>query len=540
MILMNKPNNLILYVTSFLSGMTVMAVELACSRLLAPYFSSSQIVWTIIIGLIMISMSIGNMLGGRLADKHKSLSRLYFYIWIASLWIAAIPFVGKYLISGIIGLLLLFVPGGQFVVAGSALSCLIIFALPMALLGMVSPYLVRLGIYDMENSGKIAGKIYAMGTIGSIIGTFIPTFITIPLIGTGKTFFLFAFLLNVVCALYFIFHKKHNIKNVVTSILLLVFLLMPFQDSFAFWKSNIIYESESLYNYLQVSETEDSVILSTNVAFGVQSIYKKDGSLSGYYYEYALMAPFFMDEASFDKDLDVLVLGLGTGTYSKQLKKYFPNSSCDSVEIDEKIAWLAGEYFNLKEDEANIYINDGRSFLETENAGLYDIILADAYQDITVPFHMSTVEFFQSVKKHLKPGGILIVNINMRSGDFEGVPEYLAGTVKSCFNSVYRVDLTNVTNSVLFVSDNPNMLENYERNTRITMSEDHDLYSISRYVGNNISEVEDSDLILTDDLAPVEILGQKSLNKIVEQELEYFRSNLKGKGLKDIMDMLSQ
>lgn len=540
MILMNKPNNLILYVTSFLSGMTVMAVELACSRLLAPYFSSSQIVWTIIIGLIMISMSIGNMLGGRLADKHKSLSRLYFYIWIASLWIAAIPFVGKYLISGIIGLLLLFVPGGQFVVAGSALSCLIIFALPMALLGMVSPYLVRLGIYDMENSGKIAGKIYAMGTIGSIIGTFIPTFITIPLIGTGKTFFLFAFLLNVVCALYFIFHKKHNIKNVVTSILLLVFLLMPFQDSFAFWKSNIIYESESLYNYLQVSETEDSVILSTNVAFGVQSIYKKDGSLSGYYYEYALMAPFFMDEASFDKDLDVLVLGLGTGTYSKQLKKYFPNSSCDSVEIDEKIAWLAGEYFNLKEDEANIYINDGRSFLETENAGLYDIILADAYQDITVPFHMSTVEFFQSVKNHLKPGGILIVNINMRSGDFEGVPEYLAGTVKSCFNSVYRVDLTNVTNSVLFVSDNPNMLENYERNTRITMSEDHDLYSISRYVGNNISEVEDSDLILTDDLAPVEILGQKSLNKIVEQELEYFRSNLKGKGLKDIMDMLSQ
>lgn len=540
MILMNKPNNLILYVTSFLSGMTVMAVELACSRLLAPYFSSSQIVWTIIIGLIMISMSIGNMLGGRLADKHKSLSRLYFYIWIASLWIAAIPFVGKYLISGIIGLLLLFVPGGQFVVAGSALSCLIIFALPMALLGMVSPYLVRLGIYDMENSGKIAGKIYAMGTIGSIIGTFIPTFITIPLIGTGKTFFLFAFLLNVVCALYFIFHKKRNIKNVVTSILLLVFLLMPFQDSFAFWKSNIIYESESLYNYLQVSETEDSVILSTNVAFGVQSIYKKDGSLSGYYYEYALMAPFFMDEASFDKDLDVLVLGLGTGTYSKQLKKYFPNSSCDSVEIDEKIAWLAGEYFNLKEDEANIYINDGRSFLETENAGLYDIILADAYQDITVPFHMSTVEFFQSVKNHLKPGGILIVNINMRSGDFEGVPEYLAGTVKSCFNSIYRVDLTNVTNSVLFVSDNPNMLENYERNTRITMSEDHDLYSISRYVGNNISEVEDSDLILTDDLAPVEILGQKSLNKIVEQELEYFRSNLKGKGLKDIMDMLSQ
>lgn len=537
---MKKQTNLILYITSFFSGMTVMAVELACSRLLAPYFSSSQIVWTVIIGLIMISMSIGNMLGGKLADRYKSLNRLYFYIWIASLWIAAIPFAGKYVISGIIGLLFLFAPGSGLVVAGSALSCLVIFAFPMVLLGMVSPYLVRLGIDDMENSGKTAGKIYAMGTIGSIIGTFIPTFITIPYIGTGKTFFLFALLLNVICIIYFVLQKKRGIKHVVTSILILAFLLMPFHDSYAYWKDNIVYEGESLYNYLQVSETDDSVILSTNVAFGVQSIYKKDGSLSGYYYEYALMAPFFMEEASFDTDLDVLVLGLGTGTYSKQLRKYFPNSSCDAVEIDEKIAGLAGKYFNLGEDEANIYINDGRSFLQTDDAGLYDIILADAYQDITVPFHMSTVEFFESVKKHLKPGGILIVNINMKSGDFEGMPEYLAGTVNSCFRSVYRVDLTNVTNSLLFVSDIPDMLENYERNTRASIPEGHDLYNISRFVGNNAVKVEKSDLILTDDLAPVEILGQKALSRVVEKELEYYRSNLKGKGLKDIMEMLSE
>ena len=122
-----KKNNLILYITSFLSGMTVMAVELSCSRLLAPYFSSSQIVWTVIIGLIMICMSIGNVLGGRSADKHKSLGRLYFYIWIASVWIALIPFVGKYLISGIAGFLMLFLPSGNLVLMGSALSCIVIF-----------------------------------------------------------------------------------------------------------------------------------------------------------------------------------------------------------------------------------------------------------------------------------------------------------------------------------------------------------------------------------------------------------------------------
>lgn len=534
-----KKNNLILYITSFLSGMTVMAVELSCSRLLAPYFSSSQIVWTVIIGLIMICMSIGNVLGGRSADKHKSLGRLYFYIWIASVWIALIPFIGKYLIGLVAGVLMLFIPGSNLVLMGSALSCLVIFSLPMTLLGMVSPYLVKLGIKDTESSGRIAGQIYAMGTIGSIIGTFVPTFFTIPYIGTSKTFLLFALLLNIVCALYFMFSRKKALRNTITAILLLVFILLPFNDSYAFWKSNIVYEGESLYNYLQVEDTDDSVILSTNVAFGVQSIYKKDGSLSGYYYEYALMAPYFIEDMSPKKELDVLVLGLGTGTFPKQLKKYIPNIKTDAVEIDEKIADLAFEYFNLKEDEADVFINDGRSFFSTPDAGKYDIILADAYQDITVPFHMSTVEFFQIVKEHLKPGGILIVNVNMKSGSFTGVPEYLANTVKSIYKKVYRADIIQVTNSLLFISDDIDMLRNYKNNINAQLDENHDLYKISKYIENNLVEMTDDTLILTDDLAPVEILGQKALSEIVNSEVETFRRAIKGKSLSEIFDYLT-
>ncbi len=534
-----KKNNLILYITSFLSGMTVMAVELSCSRLLAPYFSSSQIVWTIIIGLIMICMSIGNILGGRSADKHKSLNRLYWYIWIASVWIALIPFVGKYIIALITGALMLFLPGGQLVLAGSALSSLIIFSLPMILLGMVSPYLVKLGIKDLENSGRIVGQIYAMGTIGSIIGTFVPTFFTLPTIGTGKTFFLFALLLNIVCALYFLFTRKNALRNSITALVLLVLLFTPFTDSFAFWKPDLAYEGQSIYNYLQVEDKEDSVILSTNVAFGVQSIYKKDGSLSGYYYEYALMAPYFLKDMSEDKKLDVLVLGLGTGTFPKQLKKYIPNVTTDAVEIDGKIADLATEYFNLKKEEANVFINDGRSFFLTPDARKYDIILADAYQDITVPFHMSSQEFFKIVKDHLKPGGILIVNVNMKSGDFTGVPEYLANTVKSIFNKVYRADLSVVTNSLLFISDDTDMIENYSRNIEALIPKDHDLYRISRYIKDGLVEMTEASLILTDDLAPVEVLGQKALNEIIRKEIEVIRSGIKGKSLPEILEYLT-
>ena len=530
------------YLTSFLCGMTVMAVELTCSRLLAPYFSSSSIVWTVIIGLIMISLSIGNIFGGRSADKHRDLGRLYFLIWLASLWIAAIPFVGKYVIAGITGLLMFTLPGSALVVTGSAVCCLVIFSFPLVLMGTCSPYLVKLAVTDMENNGRITGQIYAMNTIGSIVGTFIPTFLTIPLLGTGRTFFLFALLLNILCLAFFLTRKKDRVKHVVSTALLLVFLFMPFQNAFAFWKSNIVYEGESLYNYLQVTEDADSVILSTNVAFGVQSIYRKDGKLSGYYYEYALAAPLFRPKAALDSPLDVLVLGLGTGTFSKQLHKYYPNSHSDAVEIDAKIAELAGTHFNLKPEEADIFINDGRMFLDTPDCGQYDVILADAYQDITVPFHMSTKEFFAKAKSHLKPDGVLIMNINMKSGDFQGVPEYLAQTVKTSFSTVYRTDLEQVTNTLLFCSDNPDMLAQFRENAEREIKEGHDLYDISRYVGEHAVEVEGGPLVFTDDKAPVEILGQKSLNRIVQAETEYARKMLAENkdGLKGILRMLQE
>lgn len=530
------------YLTAFLCGMTVMAVELTCSRLLAPYFSSSSIVWTVIIGLIMISLSLGNIIGGRSADKHRDLGRLYFLIWLASLWIAAIPFLGKYVIAGVTGILMFTLPGSALVVTGSAICCLVIFSFPMVLMGTCSPYLVKLAVTDMENNGRITGQIYAMNTIGSILGTFIPTFLTIPLLGTGKTFFLFALLLNILCLAYFFTRKKDRIRHMAATALLVVFLLMPFQNAFAFWKSDIVYEGESLYNYLQVSETDTSVILSTNVAFGVQSIYRKDGALSGYYYEYALAAPLFRPEATLREPLDVLVLGLGTGTFSKQLHKFYPNSQSDAVELDAEIAKLAITHFNLKPEEANIFINDGRMFLDTPDCGQYDVILADAYQDITVPFHMSTKEFFAKVQKHLKPNGVLIVNINMKSGDFAGVPEYLSQTVKTAFSTVYRMDLDAVTNSLLFCSNNPEMLTQYRTNMEREINETHPLRDIATYMAENAVEVDAGPLILTDDKAPVETLGQKSLNKIVQQETDVFRSMLANNkdGLRGILKMMSE
>ena len=530
---------LLLYSTSFFCGMSIMAVELSASRLLAPYFGTSQIIWTVIIGLIMISLSIGNIFGGRSADKHNSMNRLYFFIWIAALWIAIIPFVGKYIIAAITGLLVLFIPD-NLLVSGSALSCMIVFSAPLIVLGMVSPYLVKLGVTDMESSGKTAGQIYAMNTIGSIIGTFIPTFLTIPVVGTNKTFLIFSLVLNIICLIYFVFNsgKRKAVKTIISSIIIIILVFLPISNSYAFWKDCVV-EDESLYNYLQVTEDKDSVYLSTNVAFGVQSVYKKNNKLSGFYYDYGLMAPMFKKSVTFSSSLDLLVLGMGTGTYAKQSKMYYPNLKTDGVEIDQKIVDLSKKYFGLKDEDANIFVTDGRTFLSDKACKTYDVIMVDAYHDITIPFHMATKEFFTEVSKHLKPGGVILMNINMKSKGDNPINQYLTQTVKSVMNKVYTCDISTGTNVLVFASNDESCIDNFYNNINL-LDKSSPLIKVADYVKANLKEVTESKLVFTDDLAPVEVLGQRLLNDMVKDELGYFKDqvNFKEKGIKGLFDML--
>ncbi|MDU2066684.1 MAG: fused MFS/spermidine synthase, partial [Sporomusaceae bacterium] len=195
-----------LYMTSFFAGMSVMAVELGASRLLAPYFSSSQIVWTIIIGTIMIAMALGNVWGGRSADKNPNPDILYKRIIISALWIAAIPVLGKYIILAVSAVLVLTIDT-DFLVFAAFSACMILFVFPLFLLGTVTPSLVKYTVDSLDNSGQTVGKLVAVNTIGSIIGTFVPTFITIPAVGTSMTFLLFSGILLGIGLIYFIFKR---------------------------------------------------------------------------------------------------------------------------------------------------------------------------------------------------------------------------------------------------------------------------------------------------------------------------------------------
>ena len=234
-------NKWYLYMTEFFAGMSVMAVELGASRLLAPYFSSSQIVWTIIIGTIMIAMALGNIYGGRSADKNPDPDRLYGRILVAAVWIAAVPFAGKFIIAGISGLLVLTV-NTNFLIWAAFLTCMVIFVYPLFLLGTVTPSLVKYTIDSLDDSGRTVGTLGAFNTIGSIIGTFVPTFISIPAVGTAVTFLIFAGIMLVIGLVYFISSRRGAVNTVTASVLFLVCCFVSPSIGFAFWEKGLTYE----------------------------------------------------------------------------------------------------------------------------------------------------------------------------------------------------------------------------------------------------------------------------------------------------------
>lgn len=529
-------NKVYLYLTEFFAGMSVMAVELGASRLLAPYFSSSQIVWTIIIGTIMIAMALGNIYGGRFADKNPNPDKLYGRMIIAAVWIAAIPVVGKYIILAISAVLIFTVNSNFLIIAGFA-ACMVIFVFPLFLLGTVTPSLVKYTVDSLDDSGKTVGALNASNTIGSIIGTFVPTFISIPAVGTSITFLIFAFVLLLLAVIYFIsshIPMKEIKKLPVGIFLFLLCCIFGHNNSFAFWEDHLTYEGESIYNYLQVYENEDEVVLSTNVLFGVQSVYKKQGGLTGMYYDYAMAAP-YMAGVKEKEQLDILILGMGTGTYATQCQRYFDNVSIEGVEIDQKITDLAVKYFELPKD-VKVTTYDGRAYLNAIEKQ-YDVIMVDAYQDITIPFQMSSVEFFALVKEHLTKDGVMVVNMNMRGTKQGDINQYLADTISSVFDEVYTVDVENSSNRELFASNSNQMLSKFTNNGK--QESDEELLLMMNGVKNNLIEYKAGDYVMTDDKAPVELLGMRVIDELIRDEVSYYKRVYEEEGIKGVLRMIA-
>jgi spermidine synthase len=389
---------------AFVAGACVMALEMGASRLLAPAFGTSILVWANLIGVILFAMAVGYNVGGRLADRHPAVRGLLLSLGGAGVLVAALPLAGRAaldaLAAGITGTPLT-------VILVSFFAVILLVAPPVFLLAFATPFAIRLGSPDVAHTGRVAGTLGTWSTAGSLVGTFIPALVTIPTFGTRATLLGVSAVLILTAAL-----GLRSARG-------LLLLLLPAAVALAARGPTrpgpgLLYEKESPYQFVQVVSRQGLTELVVNEGGGVQSVWRDGSPLTGMYYDAYLLLPFLQDLGQPGRSL--LVLGAGGGTILRQYQDVLGQRfdlRLRGVEIDPVVAATGPRFFGLSPTlAADERIADARSYLAASRAR-YDLIVVDAYaQQLYIPFQLTTREFFRLAAAHLAPGGLLAMNVN--------------------------------------------------------------------------------------------------------------------------------
>ena len=520
----------LLILVVFVAGSCSLAVELSASRLLAPYFGSSLFVWANLIGLILLYLTVGYYVGGRLADRSPRPGVLYTLTIIAAFLISVIPFLSRPILLWSQSAFATYSIG---VFYGSLVSVILLFAIPMILLGCVSPFAIRLRIEQVGKSGRTSGQLYAISTAGSIVGTFLPVFLLIPNIGTYRTFFTFAVALLLVSIAGLVGTRVDNgprpRNGRVDKRLLSILLLIPMALSVLTMRGPIkaadgsngggvlITERESAYNYLQVVQVGDELQLIMNEGVGIHSVYNPHSILTQGYWDDFLVAPYFNNPPFTQNQVrKVALIGLGAGTAAREFTATYGPIPIDGVEIDSTVVELGRQYFHMTEPNLHVIVQDGRYYLQTTSQK-YDVIGVDTYQQPYVPFQFTTQEFFQTVRDHLTPTGVVALNAGRTSNDYRLV-EALAQTMHSVFPNVYIIDTERFTNSLVIGTNAPTSLANFQINANHLTNPLLQSVAQASIVYGNIREEHSRTVYFTDDRAPVEQLIDQIILDAVENQ----------------------
>ena len=489
----------------FFGGFASIGVELTASRLVAPYFGSSTFIWASLIGLTLTFLSLGYVLGGRLADRRPDPTILYALTATAAVAIGAIPFVARPLLGASLDAFRELDAGAFY---GSLAGTLLLLAPPITLLGFISPFAIRLQIADVRSAGTTAGSLYALSTIGSITGSFLPVLVLIPIIGTAATFAALSLALLVPALAGLIAVRARPVALVVA----LAALAIPALALAAPGgvrppdRGTLLHERESAYNYIQVVEQDGRRSLILNEGHAVHSVYDPDELLTGGPWDYFMIAPLLVDDDGAAAPRDALLIGLAGGTVARQLTAAYGPIPIDGVEIDPEIDAVAREFFALDElTNLDVIVADGRYALKTSD-DRYDLIGIDAYRQPYIPFQLTSREFFAEVSDHMRPGGVAVVNAGRTTSDFRLV-EALAGTMRSVFPYVMAIDVARYTNTMLIGSHEPLTTEALTRHLE-TLPDSSPLRDVAAWSleSGNIRVVEPGGLVFTDDRAPVEFV----------------------------------
>ena len=507
--------NYYIFFTVFISGMTTLAAEISALRLLSYIYGTSNIVWSIIIGVIMFYLAIGYYLGGNFADKNPTPAKYYQLLSISAVLTASIPYISQPILFHASQAITAFdIP----IATGAFIGTLLIFALPITILGCSSPYAIRLLLTHPDNSGSTAGKVYSLSTAGSIVGSFIPTLLTIPTYGTRNTYLLFGGILLITCIVGILLSsKKLNIASIVLITTYIAISQLPSGKIKS--TAGLIYESESAYNLIQVVNKNNANYLLLNEGQGIHSVYNKDSPLTNSTWDYYLAAPYFNKYPYSPSNIEnILIIGLAGGTISNQHIEIYPNINITGIEIDPEIIAVGRKYFNLSRENLTIIIGDGRASLHKLKKTKYNVIAVDAYRLPYIPWHLTTKEFFLESKSLLSSDGVLAINVGRTSSDRRLI-DSVTSTLLAVFSNVHIIDVPNTYNSLLVATIKQTHRDNVLRNATLPTSKSHPILNkILSDTPNHIVPINPNKVIFTDDKSPIEIITDSILIKYLFEE----------------------
>ncbi len=492
---------LLLAALVFVVGAASLGAEIAAARLLAPYFGASTIVWANTIGVVLVALSVGYWLGGRYADRHPHMRGLCLLVLAAAVLIAAVPFAARPFLGFSVDAFDSVSVGGF---AGSLFGVLVLVAVPVTLLGAAAPWAVRLAVADVDRSGEVVGRLYATSTAGSLVGTMLAALVLIPLLGTQRTFLVFALALAMVAAL----GLGWRFVTVPAALALAVWL--PIGTIKAADTGRVLYEAETVHEYARVVERPDgSRVLELNEGQAVHSLYRPGSYLTGDYWDGHLVLPFASRP---QPPRRIAILGNGAGTVARAFGRFFPATAVDAVEIDAELTELGHRFFDLRNPRMRTFAEDARPWLRRSRGG-YDAIMVDAYRQPYIPFYLASREFFELARDRLGLGGVVIVNVGHPQGSGE-LERVLGRTMAAAFPRVLRYPIE-PTNTLLIAGEAPLSAARLRRNADALPEQ---LRLLALDAAASISPRLAGGEVYTDDRAPVEWLVDSSLLEYANDE----------------------
>ena len=384
-----------LALAAFVTGFGTLGLEITALRLLAPSFGSNLLVFANVVGVVLAGLAAGAALGGRWADRCADRRCAGGLMLGAGTLVVLLPTLAAPFLRAARGAL----ASGSASLFFWSLAAVTLFLLPpTVLLGAVAPFLVRLRVRRIEEAGRVSGSLSAMGTAGSLLGTFVPTLLTIPFLGTSATFQILGVAL--------ILGSTLLIGRGAALVLALPLGLLAAQRKRAA-EPGLLEERESAYQYLRVEERADGRrVLLADEGLSVQSSWRTGDRLSGTAYD-----AFLLLDAARDGGIRTLLdLGLAGGTIVRDFRVQRPDVAITGVEIDPAVLELARRHFGLDGKNLSAVEEDARVFLG--RAGdRYDAVAVDVFRGPRVPFHCATREFLALVRKRLVPGGAVMMNV---------------------------------------------------------------------------------------------------------------------------------